>query len=172
MKKVLIGVDGTKGTKAIFAVFNNLVRRPEEVVLVHVQKFGGKSLMYEMLGEAEMKTLRESVQGTKYKEKMDRQSEKILSFYKKELESFGLMSVKTVIREGHPAEEIHRVAQEEDVDMIIMGCNGKTGLHKLITGCVTKDVERSVGVPVLVAKGEGCSKHGACKEAKEAYAAG
>jgi len=172
MNKVLIGVDGTKGTKAIFSVFNNLVKRPDEVVLVHVQRFGGSSLMYEMLGEAEMKTLVESVQGTEYKEKMDALSERILAHYKKELESYGLMSVRTVVRMGNPAEEIQKVAQEEDVDMVIMGCNGKKGLHKLITGCVSKDIERNSTVPVLVAKGEGCTKNGICKEAKEAYAAG
>jgi nucleotide-binding universal stress UspA family protein len=172
MKKVLLGVDGSKGTKAIFSVFNNLVRRPEEVVLVHVQRFGGSSLMYDMLGEAEMKTLVESVQGTEYKEKMDRLSDKILTYYRKELESFGLMSVTTLVRTGNPAEEIQKVAIEEDVDMVIMGCNGKKGLHKLITGCVSKEIERNSPVPVLIAKGEGCTNDGLCKEAKEAYAAG
>ena len=33
MKKVLIAVDGTKGTQSILSVFHNLVRPPEEVIL-------------------------------------------------------------------------------------------------------------------------------------------
>jgi nucleotide-binding universal stress UspA family protein len=62
------------------------------------------------------------------------------------------------VREGIPSEEILKVAQEEKVDLIIMGCNGKTGLQRLVTGCATKEVERSATVPVLVAKTAGCAK--------------
>jgi nucleotide-binding universal stress UspA family protein len=64
-----------------------------------------------------------------------------------------LFSVKTVVREGIPSEEILKVAEEENAELIIMGCNGTKGLQRLVTGCVSKDVERSSKVPVLVAKG-------------------
>ncbi len=55
-------------------------------------------------------------------------------------------------------EEILKVAAEENVELIIMGCNGKSRLHKLVSGCVTRDVERSAKVPVLVAKSGACAK--------------
>jgi len=61
MKKVLIAVDDTKGSKAVLSVFKNLVRPPQEVLLLHVQRLEGKSLMIDMLGEAELSTLRESL---------------------------------------------------------------------------------------------------------------
>lgn len=152
MKKILVAVDDTKGSKALLSVFKNLVRPPESVILLHVERLEGRSLMIDMLGEAELSTLKESLKGTDYKEKLDRKAEKILNFYKKELENGGLVSIKTMIREGIPAEEILKVAEEEGVEMIIMGCNGKKGLNRLITGCVSKDVERSSSIPVLVAK--------------------
>ncbi|MDO9288821.1 MAG: universal stress protein, partial [Thermodesulfovibrionales bacterium] len=109
MKKILVAVDDTKGSKAVLAVFRNLVRPPEEVVLLHVERLEGRSLMIDMLGEAELSTLRESLKGTEYKEELDRKAEKILSYYRKELENSGLISVKTVIRDGIPAEEILKV---------------------------------------------------------------
>ncbi|MBI4824473.1 MAG: universal stress protein [Nitrospirae bacterium] len=171
MKKVLIAVDDTMGSKAILSVYNNLVRRPESVVLLHVQRPGGKSLMYEMLGEAEMSTLKESLEGSEHQARLDEQAYEILSFYKKELEDGGLVPIKTVIRWGHPVDEIVKVASEENADLIIVGCNGKSKLHKLVSGCVTRDVEKSSGVPVLVAKAKtgGCSKGEKALGLREAY---
>lgn len=152
MKKVLIAVDETEGSTAVLSVFRNMVRPPESVVLVHVQQLEGKSMIIDMLGEAEKSTLRESLKGTAHKEALDRRSEKILSFYRKELDSGGLVSVKTVIRDGVPSEEILKVAQEEGVDLVITGYNGKTLMQRLISGSVSKDVEKGAPVPVLVAK--------------------
>lgn len=152
MKKILVAVDDTKGSKAVLAVFKNLVRPPEKVILLHVERLLGRSLMGDMLGEAELSTLKESLKGTEYQEELDRKAEKILGYYRRELENIGLISVKTVIRYGIPAEEILKVAEEEGVDLVITGFNEKQGLHRLITGCVSKDVERNANVPVLVAK--------------------
>ncbi len=50
MKTVLIAVDETAGSKSILSAFHNMVKEPESVVLLHVEKPGGKSLMYDMLG--------------------------------------------------------------------------------------------------------------------------
>jgi nucleotide-binding universal stress UspA family protein len=129
--------------------------RPAEVILIHVERLEVRSMMIDMLGEAELSTLRESLKGTEHKEKLDKKAEKILNYYKKEMENGGLVSVKTVVREGIPSDEILKVAQEENVHLIITGCNGKTGLNRLITGCVSKDVEKNARVPVLVAKQTG-----------------
>jgi nucleotide-binding universal stress UspA family protein len=156
MNKVLIAADDTKGSQAVLNVFRNQVRPPQEVILVHVQRPLGRSLMGNMLGEAEMSTLKEMVKGTEFQEELDRQSEKVLSYYKEELKKDGLFRIKTVIRAGNVHEELLKVADEEQVDMMILGCNGKTGFDRLLSGCVTKDVERRTSVPVVVAKAGGC----------------
>jgi len=152
MKKVLIAVDETEGSKAVLSVFQNMVRPPESVVLVHVQHLEGKSMMVDMLGENELDTLREAMEGTEYKEALDRKSEKILNFYRKELENGGLVSVKTVVRAGITSEEILKIAQEEGVDLIVTGYNGKSFMQRMVTGSISKDIEKNAPVPVLVAK--------------------
>lgn len=167
MKKVLVAVNDTKGSKAIFSVFRNLVKPPDEVVLLHVEKLEGRSLMIDMLGEAELSTLRESLQGTEYKENLDRKAAQILNYYKKELESGGLISIKTIIKEGIPEDEIVKVAEEEMVDMIIVGDSGSKGITRFITGCVSKEVERNSAVPVLLGKTEADKVY----DLKEAHAA-
>lgn len=152
MKKVLIAVDETEGSKAVLSVFQNMVRPPESVVLVHVQQLEGKSMMIDMLGEAELDTLRESLKGTEYQETLDRKSEKILNFYRKELENGGLVSVKTVVRAGITFEEILKIVQEEGVDLIVTGYNGKSFMQRMVAGSISKDIEKNAPVPVLVAK--------------------
>jgi nucleotide-binding universal stress UspA family protein len=159
MKKVLIAVDETESSKSVLSVFHNMVRPPETVVLVHVQRIEGRSMMIDMLGEAEMATLRESLKGTEHKEALDRQSQKILNYYKKALDNGGLVNVKTVVRDGVPSEEILKVAQAEGVDLIITGFSGKTVMQRLVTGCVSRDLEQNAPVPVLVAKDSAEEKH-------------
>jgi nucleotide-binding universal stress UspA family protein len=156
MKKVLIAADDTIGSLGVLEVFRNQIRPPEEVILVHVQRILGRSLMGDMLGEAEMSTLKEAVKDTEFQEELDEKADKVLSFYKKELENGGLFKIKTVIRAGNVTEEILRVADEEGVDLMILGCNGKSGIDRLVSGCVTKDVERNTKIPIMVAKAAGC----------------
>jgi len=154
MEKALIAVDGTKGSKNVLEVFNNLVRPPKEVLILYVVRLEGRSLMIDMLSEHEIATLKESLEGTEYKEKLDRHAEKVLNYYRKEFESTGLVNVKTIKREGIPSDEILKVAEEENVDLIVVGGNGKKGLNRIITGCVSKYVERNASVPVIVEKHE------------------
>ncbi len=152
MKKILIAVDDTKGSKNVLSVFRNFVQQPVEVVLLHVEKLQGRSLMIDMLGDAEMSTLKEMLAGTEYKDALDKRAEKILSFYSKELAMDGLGTVKTIRREGVPSEEILKVAEEEGAEMIILGQSGKRGFDRFITGKVAHYVENHAKVPVLVAK--------------------
>ncbi len=170
MKKVLIAVDNVSGSKGILSLCNDLVSSIEDVVLLHVEQLEGNAMMTAMLGDAEMSTLKEAIEGTEYKKALDRKAEKILTYYKKELASGGLTSIKMVIRDGHPTEEILKVAKEEVADLIIVGCSGKSRLQKMVTGCVSKEVERNSKVPVLIAKGSGCGEHAHMWDGREAYA--
>lgn len=152
MNKVLVAVDGTKGSKYVVSVFDNLVRPPEEVILLHVERLEGGSLMIDMLGEAELSTLRDELKDTEYKKELDRKAEKVLDHCRRKLEDSGLTSVKTVIRDGIPAEEILKVAKKENVELIILGYSGSKGLNRFISGSVARDVEKKAKVPVLMAK--------------------
>ncbi len=152
MRKVLIAVNDTRASKAVLSTFLNSVQQPEEVVLLHVEKLEGRSLMIDMLGEAEMSTLKDDIKGTEYKESLDRKATKILDYYAKELKDTGSFNIKTVIRDGIPAEEILKTAEEESAELIILGYGGKKGINRIIAGDVAGDVSRNAKVPVLMAK--------------------
>lgn len=53
---------------------------------------------------------------------------------------------------GDPATEIVRLADEENVDYIVMGTHGRTGLSRLLMGSVAEAVVRRATCPVLTFK--------------------
>jgi nucleotide-binding universal stress UspA family protein len=150
MNRVLVAVSVTKTSKSALSIFDNLVRPPDEVILLHVERLEGTSLMIDMLGDAELETLRKELKDTDYKKNLDRKAGEIIDYYKSELENRGVTGVKTMIKAGIPAEEILKTAEEEKVELIILGHNGNKGLNRLIAGSVARDVEKKAKVPVLV----------------------
>ena len=153
MKKVLIAVDDTKGSKLAIPTFSKLFLcvRPETVILLFVQPYEGRSLMTEMLGEAELSTLKEVLEGTEYKEATDRRAQTIIDFYRKALEENGVTGIKAVTKVGHPAEEILNTAKEEGVEMIVIGSRGKRTTHRFM-GSVSREVANTSDIPVLIVK--------------------
>lgn len=153
MNRILIAVDDTKGSKAAFGFCTNVCRclLPEKIVLLYVERFEGRSLMTEMLPVSELSTLKEVIEGTEYKEAMDRKADEILGYYSKILEDSGVTNVKTVKKVGNAAEEILNAAREEEAEMIIIGSRGKRVGH-LFMGSVSREVANSSEMPVLIVK--------------------
>ena len=53
---------------------------------------------------------------------------------------------------GDPAPEIVKLAEEEKVDLIVLGTHGRTGLSRLLMGSVAEHVVRRADCPVLTVK--------------------
>ena len=60
------------------------------------------------------------------------------------------IKITHVIREGSPARVILEVANEEQVDLIVMGSSGKSGFDRFIVGSVADKVVNSAKCAVLV----------------------
>lgn len=60
--------------------------------------------------------------------------------------------VETASRIGVPANEIVRFADEESVDLIVMGTHGWTGLKHLVLGSTAENVVRTAACPVLTVR--------------------
>ena len=63
--------------------------------------------------------------------------------------SSGVTSEKIVV-EGNPAIEILRIAEDDKINVIVMGNIGKTGLEKFLLGSVAEKVVRNSKFPVLI----------------------
>lgn len=53
---------------------------------------------------------------------------------------------------GRPANTIVRYAEEHDVDHIVMGSHGRTGMSRILLGSVAETVMRRSTVPVTVVR--------------------
>ena len=62
--------------------------------------------------------------------------------------------VESIILEGNPANEIIDFAEKNDIDLIVMGTHGKTGIQRFLIGSVSENVVRHSERAVLVARGE------------------
>jgi len=60
--------------------------------------------------------------------------------------------IEHCLEEGDPVTEILRVAQESNVDLIVMGTHGRRGLRRLLMGSVAEQVVRKSMCPVLTVK--------------------
>ena len=56
------------------------------------------------------------------------------------------------LQAGVPFEEIVKVAEEERVDMIVMGTHGRSGLNRVLLGSVAERVVRLGPCPVLTVR--------------------
>lgn len=55
----------------------------------------------------------------------------------------------TAVRRGNPHDDILAYAEEHDIDVIVMGTHGRTGIKRALLGSVTEDVVRHSQIPVL-----------------------
>lgn len=53
---------------------------------------------------------------------------------------------------GDPAGTIVRLAAEEDVDLIVMGTHGRTGIVRVLMGSVAESIVRRANCPVITYK--------------------
>ena len=56
------------------------------------------------------------------------------------------------MREGKAFVEIIKTARKDDIDLIIMGSHGRTGLSHVLIGSVAERVVRKAPCPVLIVK--------------------
>lgn len=61
----------------------------------------------------------------------------------------GQLTARGLVREGRPAEEIVRVASEEEVDLIALGGQGPFAAGRSFLGSVSKRVMQSASCPIL-----------------------
>ncbi|AKB31978.1 Universal stress protein [Methanosarcina siciliae HI350] len=85
------------------------------------------------------------------REMMMNSGKKVMSKIKKIIEESGV-EVKEVLLEGYPANEIINFAENNNMDLIVMGTLGKTGFERLLMGSVAEKVVRHSNVPVVVVR--------------------
>ena len=140
-KKILIATDGSEPNKKAISYGIELAKLSEAnvyaVFVVDTASFAsipmdtGWEMMYELLQK-------EGTDATRLVED--------------DAKALGV-DVESAVIEGHPSHEIIEFAENNDIDLIVMGTLGKSGLDRFLLGSVAEKVSRNAKVPVLVVRG-------------------
>ncbi|MBO7443996.1 MAG: universal stress protein [Methanobrevibacter sp.] len=60
------------------------------------------------------------------------------------------VEIRTLVKEGSPAKAILETIEEEDIDLVVIGSSGKSGIDKFLMGSVADKVVKSAKCCVLV----------------------
>jgi nucleotide-binding universal stress UspA family protein len=93
---------------------------------------------------------------TAMKEALFASGREYLTKIESRLKSEGIKVNTVFLAANSPANKITEYAQENGMELIIMGTHGYTGLKKLIMGSVAFGVISSSSIPVLLIRPESC----------------
>jgi nucleotide-binding universal stress UspA family protein len=150
-RKILFPTDFSEGAYRAAKRFEKTNEvKVGEVVLLHVIDEGtiedlmnGYSMLYED-EEVELRDIEEKLK-EKVMEKLQAKMEDVKRTFKTD-------NVKPVVRFGLPWEEIVKVAEEEDVSLILLPTHGKLGFSKELLGSTAMRVVKKTFRPVLLLK--------------------
>lgn len=78
-------------------------------------------------------------------------TEELFEEYRQRAGEHGI-DVETVITTGKPAKRILETAEKLDVDHIVMGSRGRSGVGRVLFGSVAETVTRRASVPVTIVR--------------------
>lgn len=139
LKQVMVAADFSEQSRHVAAYAVELARPFQaEVVGCHVLE-PLQGLLPLMSGPTDSAST--DVQASDAREAMERL-----------LTDAGADRFRVLIQKGHPSAEIVRVAKNEDVDMIVIGTQGRSGMAHLLLGSTAENVVRLAPCPVMVVR--------------------
>ncbi|XP_053377514.1 universal stress protein YxiE-like [Mercenaria mercenaria] len=143
-KKILIAVDGSKYSDYAFEWYlENIKKSDDYVIMLHSVEPHSLPNTPTGAGGADVQT---SI--TQEQMAHEKEFKKICSTKMKDAHLHGLVKQTT----GAPRTEIIRVAEEENVDLIITGTRGLGTVRRTMLGSVSDHVLHHAHVPVLVCR--------------------
>ena len=141
-KKVLFCTDFSENADYAFNFAYGIAKRDEGLLyILHVIPGNPQELLVEKFipGDLKEKIHRviEEDADTKYKKRYVEKIENGIKF-------------KIVTRSGREDEEILKFAQDEKVDLIVIGTHGRTGIERVFFGSVAEKVFRRSSIPVFL----------------------
>ncbi len=90
----------------------------------------------------------EMTRGAKLREEWADRVDEAVETGRERVEQAGL-AFTGATREGPVARQIVEYAEQNDIDMIVMGTHGRTGLHRFLVGSVAQRTIQTAPIPVL-----------------------
>jgi nucleotide-binding universal stress UspA family protein len=132
-----------------------------QVALKHGQCMGATLVLFHVIPREQIKFTREiliegktTIPGYTEEELMERRKAKMMNEFREHFPNYDKETVRidTEVRVGNPVEEILKAINELDIDAVVMGTHGRTGLDLVLIGSVAEKVVRHAEVPVTTVK--------------------
>lgn len=142
-RHVLVPVDGSEESEqALEHALETL--SPARITLLHVVN-PVSSFGYSDDEHFDFETYREQT------EQQQERGEQLLEQYR-EVAADRDVDVETLLRTGQPARVILEAIEELDVDQVVMGSRGRSGIGRVLFGSVAETVTRRSSVPVTIVR--------------------
>ena len=150
-EKILIATDGSEHTeKAITHAIELAKITGAQLHAVYVISLVSPPGTLEIKSDPESyRTMDASIDGLK--RILRHEGEEAIKYISQQAKRDGV-DVRKWIMEGQPAKEILKLAEEESIDLIVMGTLGRSGIEKFLLGSVADKVIRGSKIPVLVVR--------------------
>jgi len=144
--KILVALDGSENaTKALQTAITLSLRCEAALVLFHALQIRVLRPDYEV-------AMVTSNARQLYSKLAREQAEDIMQKALRAATEAGLDAVRSLIKEGRPAQTIVSVVKEENIELLVIGTRGLSGLREITMGSVAHKVTVASPCPVLVVK--------------------
>ena len=143
--KILVCVDGSEYSQKALEKASIIAKgcHADEVAIIHVYEIYVPLISF---STEQMESIRRLTK--EHQEERKKMLSEALKFFKGKN-----IKARTILKEGHPANTIVKVAHEEGFDMIVIGGRGASGVQKLFLGSVSNAVIHEVkDCSVLIVK--------------------
>lgn len=143
-KKIMIATDGSEPAKRATDIAIEIAKLSDaKLYAVHVISMGFYSM-----------TLPTDEQWEKaFQQRIVTEGKEATAYVENAAKAANL-EVESVVLRGRPAEEILGFAERNDIDLIVMGTLGRTGIKRFLLGSVAEKVVIYSNKTVLVVRGE------------------
>jgi nucleotide-binding universal stress UspA family protein len=121
-----------------------------DLLLLHVLTEEEANIVEEVIGEGAVVQIPRGVRQNVVEERKKRLTEQYEMVVSREIKA--ALKVESMTRIGVPFLEIVRAAKEREVDLIVLGTHGRTGLSHALIGSVAEKVVHHAHCPVLSIK--------------------
>ncbi|KAB1188730.1 MULTISPECIES: universal stress protein [Haloferax] len=121
--------------------------------LDHAQKYDATVHVLYVADVRDVAHAAPAVSPTRVRDALHDSGQEVLERVGSRLRAAGV-DVEATVTEGTPESEILEFANRDDIDLVVMGTHGRSGLDRYLIGSVAERVVRSSPVPVLTVRQE------------------
>lgn len=161
MKKILVPIDGSEYSNLAIDKAKELAEKfDSEIILIHVNDVHNKHFYLNPILSDSTPSFFDNSKNTKmspiivpqeYIEEIEKAIENILERGKERCSDSNL-NVSAFALQGKPAEIITEYAENNNIDLVIMGSHGLSGFKRFFVGSITHKVLMSIKKPMLIVR--------------------